>query len=133
MQPPIFFRSDDQSIASGPVDDAASGIFGHVRKRSLRRRAAVPDFVSCSRGDIRDPDGPTVRLIRRNKETLRLVSRFGGPPHESDTLAVERPRGIGVGIHRRRDELNRFGGNVIDADEGVIGSRGHESQTASIG
>src|SRR5216684_2337381 len=50
------------------------------RERSLRRRAAVPHFSCCSRGGIRNPDGPRMRLVRGNEVALRRVSRSRRPP-----------------------------------------------------
>src|SRR5229473_4970302 len=44
MLPAVFFRSDHQLIASGPIDDAAAGIARHVGVGSLRRGTAMPDF-----------------------------------------------------------------------------------------
>src|SRR5260370_21573305 len=99
MLPAVFLRSDYQSVVRSPIDDASPCFFGHVWKRSLRRRAAVPYFLCRSRGGIGDPDDPWMRLIRRDEESLRCVSRLGPPPHKGHALSVPPPPGIARGAH----------------------------------
>ena len=132
MLPAVFLRSDDELIASGPIDYAAAGILRHVWIRSLRRPAAVPNFLGCPCGRVCHPNGPRIRLVRGNEETLGRVSRFGGPPNKSDTLPVQRPRRIAIGIDRRGHELHGLHCTVIDSDECVVRSGGDEGQPASI-
>src|SRR5712692_3017785 len=132
MLPAVFFGSDDELIAGGPIDYATAGILRHVRKRSLRRHAAVPNFFSRFRGSVRDPYGPRMRFVRSNEEALGSVSRLRLPPNKSDALPVQRPRGITVGIDRWCHELHSLRCNIIDSDECVVRSSGDEGQPATI-
>src|SRR5712692_1153709 len=78
MLPTVFLGSDDELIAGGPIDYAAAGILRHVRKRSLRRHAAVPYFLGRRCGGFCHPDSPRMRFVRSNEEALGRVSRLRG-------------------------------------------------------
>ncbi len=132
MLPAVFFGSDDELIAGGPIDYATAGILRHVRKRSLRRHAAVPYFLGRRCGGFCHPDSPRMRFVRSNEEALGRVSRLRGSSNKGDALSVQRPCRITVGIDRRRHELHSLRCNIIDSDERVVRSSGDERQPASI-
>src|SRR3989454_7836664 len=132
MLPAVFLGSDDKLIAGGPIDYAAAGILRHVWERSLRRHAAMPYFFSRPYSRLCYPDGPRMRFVRSNEEALGRVSRLRGSPNKSDTLPLQRPRGITVGIDRWRHELHSLRCNIIDSDECVVRSSRDEGQPASV-
>src|SRR5260370_35234647 len=126
MLPAVFFGSDDELIADGPIDYTTSSLLRHVWKRSLRRRAAVPYFFGRSGGGVRDPYGPRMRLIRGKEEALGRISRLPRSPHKGDAPSVQRPRRITIGIDRWAHEFHGLSRNVIDGDECVVRSNGDE-------
>src|SRR6266436_557140 len=91
MLPAVFFGSDHEAVVRGPLNDAASGVLGHGGIGALRGRAAVPNFAGGATSDVGNTNGPRVWLIRPKKIARGRVAGLGGPSHEGDTLAVERP------------------------------------------
>src|SRR5260370_36161039 len=92
MLPAVFLRSDYQSVVRSPIDDASPCFFGHMWKRSLRRRAAVPYFLCRSRGGIGDPDGPWMRPSSGDEEGLPYVTHPELRPDQGGAHVVTRPR-----------------------------------------
>src|SRR6266567_2971608 len=96
MLPAVFLRGDHQLIVRDPVDYAAARVARHGRIRTLRRRAAVPDFAGLGRDRVRHPDGPRMRFVGRNEISLRGVALFRWAPHKRDALSVQRPDGLTI-------------------------------------
>src|SRR6266849_8815843 len=67
MLPAVFFRSNHQLIASGPIDDAAAGIALHIGVGSLRCGTAMPDFFCRACRRVGCPDGPEMRFVRSDE------------------------------------------------------------------
>src|SRR5260370_14381312 len=96
MLPAVFLRGDHQLIVRNPVDYAAARVARHGWIRTLRRRAAVPDFAGLRRDRVRHPDCPRMRFVRRNEIAFRSIALFRWTPHKRDALSVQRPDGLTI-------------------------------------
>src|SRR5206468_424653 len=75
---------------------------------------------------VRVPDAP-LPLMRL------LTERRPWPADERDALSVRGPRGAGVVIDARRQELYLARAHVVDADERVVHTIGDEGELRSVG
>src|SRR5262245_60526426 len=127
MLPAVLFAGDHQTIVSGPVEDAAAGVVGHVGKRTLRRCGTVPNLARLAGRNVGNPNGPRMRAVGLDEVALRRVARLGGTPHEGDAGAVERPCRIDVIVHAWSEKGHDFRRRIVNTDEAVIASAGNKS------
>src|ERR1035438_7813538 len=113
-------RAPEQLIVGDHGVEGAAGANG-----------CVPKLAAISGIDVGETNGPGLggSALGAEEDTAGI----GWETNESDLLSIGRPSGVGVTVDTRIEVEERFRGEIINADERVIGARGDESEAGAVG